>query len=146
MFTKLNFPALVLVLGLTACSTVGTITGTSLATLASSSVGSSLLNALLNTLAPGVNAAIAKGGAAAQADLKLVAYALPWAQQALDFFGPAVGVPTAKIAGLDATLKDAEAILANPPTDVATAVLAGTTAWQDVMAVLKPVVVVAPVK
>ena len=128
--------------GLTACSV---FTGTTLTTLINSTVGQSLVNALLNTLAPSVSAAISKGVAAAGPEIKVMAYALPWAKQAVDFFGPAAGLSALRVAQIDADIVNAEALLANPPTDLASAVTDAVAVWQEVMAGLTPVTVTAPV-
>jgi hypothetical protein len=99
-------------------------------------VEQSLVNAMTNTLAPGVNAAIAKGVAAAGPEINAMAYALPWAEKALDTLGPPLGVVPAKIAALDGLIRTAEADLANPPTSAGAAVVEAAAAWQQVRAVL----------
>ena len=131
-----RFLAPLLALGLT----VAACSPTMISGLASTSVGQSLLNAMVDTLAPGVNAAIAKGVAAAGPELATMAYALPWARAALDFFGLAAGISLVTLAQLDVDIVNAETLLANPPTTVAAAVADATMVWQEVSAALQPAV------
>lgn len=96
-------------------------------------VEAALINALTNTLAPGINDAIAKGIAASKADLDKVAFALPWAQKALEVFGPQY-LDAATMAKIQTDVKMAEALLANPPTDVGSAVATALQVYMEVKA------------
>jgi hypothetical protein len=103
------------------------------------SVGASLINALTDTLAPGLNAAIAEGAQASQADLNTIAYWLPWAQKAVDYFGPTLKMPAADIAAIDAGVAQVTADLANPPSNVGSVVAEAAALATKVTAALQPV-------
>ena len=102
----------------------------------SNDVEASLVNALTSTLAPGINDAIAKGEAAAAPELQTVAYALPWAEKALEVFGPRF-LDAATMAKIDADVKAAEALVASPPADIGSAVVAALQVYQEVKAAVK---------
>lgn len=127
---------------LAACSgTTATLSG-----LVASPVGQSLVVALVDNLMPGVDQAIANAGAkvAGSKDAQMVAFALPWAQQAIDYFAPALGVPAAELAKIDAGVKSAEALLAAPPSDLSGAIAAAAGIYQEIVADLRPALQPAP--
>ena len=97
----------------------------------------SIVAALETNLAPGVNAAISHGLAATTRDLQMLKVALPWAERALEFFGPVVGVSPATISELLNGAKFAEAVLANP-ADVGAAVVQATQLYQQIKNLLGP--------
>jgi hypothetical protein len=131
--------AFTLGLGLAACAG----TASSLSSLASSAIGQSFLTAIFKNLAPGIDAAIAKGAAAGAPELKVAAYALPWAQGAVDLFGSALGMSAAAVTATDGAIRHAEAdvaaALANPAGVNAVALLGEVKAiWDQVTVDLAP--------
>lgn len=122
-----------LTLALAACGGAATVSS-----VATSPVGQSLINALTNTLVPGVNAAMAKGVGAAKPELDVAAYVLPWADDALQKLGPDVGLGAAQIAKYHADVQTAEALVANPPADIGSAVADALQVYQRIVGALKP--------
>jgi hypothetical protein len=126
--------ALVLGLGCSACSQFSATSG-----LAASPVGQALITALVDNLAPGIETSLANAekGLASNKDLQMIAYDLPWAKQALDYFGPAFLSPET-IAKLDSGIVTAEATLANPPADVGSAIVQAVSIYQQIVSDLHP--------
>lgn len=121
--------------GLAACSNVSGVSG-----LAATPIGQSLITALVTNLAPGINQSIANAsaGIASSKDAAIAAYALPWAKQALDFFGVAAGLSTTTIAELDSAIVTAESLLANPPANLSAAIADAAGVYQQVVSALAP--------
>lgn len=103
------------------------------------SIEAALVNALTNSLAPGINAAMGDlaNRAATNKDFQLVAYALPWADQALGVFGPKLGMSPSVLSGLHMAIVDAEGLMAHPPADAGQALSAALTTYNQVRAALK---------
>lgn len=116
-----------------------TVNTSALQTALTSSVGQSLEATIVNQAFPSLSATIAKGAAAASADIQLAAYWLPWVDMAVDMFGPSLGMTPAQIAAADATEKTLLASLQNPPSDTASLIADLGTFVQGVQADLKPV-------
>ncbi len=105
---------------------VGCSTATNIATLLNSAVGQSFITALgtAGTLIPGLQAVITQvdngitgNGTVA---LETICFALPWADGAVDFFGPAVKIPATTISEIDAAVASFKmGPCTNPPTNLA---------------------------
>lgn len=133
--------AFAVALGLTACN--GT-EPTDIATLLSSTQGQSFLTALgaggnlipgIESVLANINTAISTNGAAA---LQTVCFALPWADGALDLFGPAANINSTVISETDAAVKAFVAgPCATPPTTLATAIQDGAQLFLNIENELK---------
>lgn len=152
--------AIALVAGLSACSAIGSLTSAAsdvnailntdagkafVSALGSGSGVSSQIGSIAATI-NSVNGAVSSPGA--QTALKDVCYALPWAQGALDLFGPYIKVSTTTISQIDAAVASFKnGPCATPPTNLAQVVSEGTQLYQSITASLKsggvPVVVPA---
>jgi hypothetical protein len=140
--SKALVAAAALTLGLTACSTT-----TALSDILSTTQGQSFLAALgaTGSLLPGIQNVISAidgglSGAATQDALNTVCYALPWADGALDLFGPVAGVNSAIVSSTDAAVSAFEAgVCKNPPTTLAQAIQDGAQIFVNIENQLKGV-------
>jgi hypothetical protein len=128
--------AITITLGLAGCGSVGT----DIASLLSSGIGQSFINALGigGTLIPGIQNILdgidtGIGSNATQAALQTVCTALPWADGALDLFGPDVKISATVISDIDVSVKAFVAgPCANPPTNLAQAITDGAQLFLNI--------------
>lgn len=90
----------------TGMSTSATAPAPALETLLTSTAGQSLVTNVLNAAVPELNTIIAKGSAATAADLQQAAYWAPWVQSLVDLVGPAAGLSSSDVSGINTVLGD----------------------------------------
>jgi hypothetical protein len=135
-FTK-ALGAIVLTVGLAGCGSSG---GSDIASLLASPIGQAFINALGigGTLIPGIQNVLdgidsGISSPTAQAALQTVCTALPWADGALDTFGPAVNISATTIADVDASVKAFVAgPCTTPPTNLASAIADGAQLFLNI--------------
>lgn len=137
-------------LSLTGCSAISNLTSaaTTVESVLNTAAGQAFVTALgagsgvtgqisnvagtINSINTGVSSPTA------QAALKDVCYALPWAQGALDLFGPYIKVSAATISQVDAAVTAFKAgPCVTPPTNLAQVVTEGTQLYQTITSNLK---------
>jgi hypothetical protein len=149
-FTK-GIAIAVIALGLTACTAIETDISTAVDSVAGQAFLAALgLNGSLNSGVQSVVTAVddGLGSAATQDALNTVCYALPWADGALDLFGPVAGVNPTIVTTADDAVKAFEAgPCTTPPTTLAAVVTEGVQLFMNIETEIKtlgvPVVVPA---